>query len=731
MARGGRGLIPLILALAACPGEDPLQEPVRALVHASLPGQSLCGPEELAQRAGLVVAEDCAFTTQDPGDDPAWLRLGPSCCVTGVWWRRQAVEPGEVAVRSVPADAVPVRDSWLRGVAVDGPAAPGGELVARLFMVPPERIPLDVRVILELGEERLDAGLLLDRRVDLVPGLAERPLVRHRLRVDLPSQGQGSWPLVVVLEDASTGGELARSPLVELPVGEGLPSLEDLRRRTAEPDDKARFVDTRVHAVMVKTAEGMEERGGPPLPRIVRDQAWPLMVAGAVDPTGWDRQAALEPQVPLSGVSYLLGDAPAAVVHWDAPASREARVDPKRPRPRRALPESLRSLVEAGVDGVLLANPHAGDAGPQGVIDTELAARNQGLRTAGTPQRTTLYLPLGESGLVAGVISARVGSDPATASLSPEDLPALVQAARQHAHVVLVGLDPEQADPAELTWAVARSGADGGWLLADTLGAVDIIDGVPVLLGLPPFMEQAAGRPRSSVVSRWYLDAGGVRRIDLVPVVNQDGQIHRDRSDQADLVPSAILPESRALGTDLRIGEQVGAVDVRSHWPDRELPTPPHPPPAGPESGSLPEAALPARCTGAPAAGEGLVLGQDQVVVHTHTLVDEQVEAGQPIRVRLELEAPGPVEDVQLEWSVLGAGVTWRTRTRPCEGSWELGDLAPGQVLLDEVALWPPEGVVPGAATVEVAVRSGSQVLTGPEGARHLALGQVQLLESP
>ena len=666
---GGRARAVLILALAGgCTPHDPVE---RLLLAHTVPGEVLEGGTA-AQRAaaGLVEGPDGWVLSAD--EPAAWGPIGRAGEVA--LWR--SAEPAVVLDR-VPEGYAPVDDVVVGLRSRRGPR----DAVLDLVLRPPMRAPLDLCLAVA-GVDLPLAGAGLR-----VPGDPDQPLLGQRVWIDGSPETVG-----LRVTDCQTGSALHEVELV-------LPPVAELPDEALRPSRVASTVHLGVDVEPVDVAlHGGHIRSAPPLPRLRVGDAWPVVVLGAVDPTGGDPEA--RPLRPLAG---LLGPYP-SVVAFDAPASRVGPMEGS----RRATPELLRWVTEAGVDGVVLGTSHRDDAGVAGAARTEAVARALGLRTAGGPEHLALYLPTG--GPVLAVLSPGVGEAPTSAQ---------VQDARRRAGVVLAALDPGRRDPEPLAAEAVASGVDGAWLLGEASPWIDVVDGVPVVAGIAPSVRMVRGRPAASLATRWYLDERGVARLDVVPLQVGEGGTRRDRAARGALLRLAAA--SAARGAHVRVGTQVAVVDVAGHWP-RALRSPPVlSPPAAPETVGLPPAELPARCRGEGAvAGELLAPG---VRLEAHVLTPE-VPAGGEVELLLRWEALGPeLGAAWVDWTVSGPAGTTRGRWTPCQGSWTTDRFVPGQVVDDRVRLPVPDA--PGLATVTGVVRTSDAAWTDTAGSREISLGEI------
>jgi hypothetical protein len=592
----------------------------------------------------------------------------------------------------------------LEALLVDWPIAPGGLLAAELFIRPPVAMPLDACVEVGLDGARVDRRPLLDGRVTLWPGAEPRPLLRHRLLAPVPVGLSGTASLTASLIDCGTLTALAAASTT-VDIGAGTPSAEQLRSRAGTPDDGASFERPEVKGPRRVRASGDRLRDlEPVLPPLRLGEAWPVVVLGAVDPTAWSGA-----EGSLDGLATTLEPA-LAVASWSAPASRRGEASEAVPRPRRVLPEAVETLARAGVNAALLGDPHVDDLGPEGLADTRTALAAVGVASVDAEVRA---LATGAGGPVVAVVDLTDGVGGAVERIA---------AARDAGDVVLVAASGASAAEAR---AWAQAGADCVWIRADHLGPVEIVDGAVVLHGVPDLVVGSA-QARSTVYARLSVDARGVQRVEIALLREHRGRVVRDEEGEGRGALVALADASRALGTDVRLGRMVAAVDVRAHWPARAprqgvaLPAPIEP------TGSWPPVELPDRCAPAgPMPPDAVDLGGVRVAVR---LMDAGAPPDGPIRVALSWEvvsAPG-APGVE-EWSAVGGGAGWRLRQAPCDGAWGFEHWQAGDRIDEVVELWPPEaGALEGdVLSVTLAVRIGSALLRPPGGERRLTIGDV------
>ena len=98
---------------------------------------------------------------------------------------------------------------------------------------------------------------------------------------------------------------------------------------------------------------------------------------------GVARLAAANPPALLAGIRFEVTSADFAIANLKSPLTARPHDPASGPNALEASPASARLLAAAGFDAMAIANNHAGDAGPETVVDTETALRQAGLRTIG------------------------------------------------------------------------------------------------------------------------------------------------------------------------------------------------------------------------------------------------------------------------------------------------------------------------------------------------------------
>jgi hypothetical protein len=606
---------------------------------------------------------------------------------------------GPYAVAEVPATAAALPGPVFLGIDVRDPVSSGGVLLAEVFLKPPFAMPLDPCVTVEAGGLVLDDRPLLDGAATLQPGVASRPIVRHRSIGHVPSTFvAGNVPARVILYDCSDGAVLS-SAAFELDVARsGLPDVDTLLPTGIivpfDPGAAARGGTTRLRA----GPDGLEPLELP-LPPVRASDASALFVLGAVDPTVLASGG-------LDGIRATLTLAP-GVVSWEGATSVRARlVWPEAPfaRPRRAAIDALATLSESGVDSVLLGDPRVDDAGPEGRAETVERVAAAGLFTGD------------------GVVHVPIARGPATRVVD-----------RQRPTGPYAGPDPGVLDVVyaagiTLVDAYALVDAGAGVVIVEADGSspasVDIYHGRPVIFGLPPLVDGVDGPTWGA---RLYVDAHGVSRVDLVGFVEQRGRVLRDDAGSVRPVLEGVSGRSAALGTDVRVGRMMAAIDVRAHAaPGPALPEAPAlvPPPRSEVPALRPE-----WCSAGPPPEGARVTTLGGALEVTARVSDAAVTLGAPVWVDVWWRVVAPLpDDVSVTWSAVGPGDPWRHHGVPCEGTWPFDRWRVGDRVHERVVLAPPRGASAGPHEVSFVVRGGDTLLRPASGERRVTVGQVTVV---
>ncbi|MCC6622402.1 MAG: CapA family protein [Deltaproteobacteria bacterium] len=237
---------------------------------------------------------------------------------------------------------------------------------------------------------------------------------------------------------------------------------------------------------------------------------------------------------PLGGVAAVLGAADLVIVNLECALSD---APPAPDGVRLIAPTSAaRVIAQAGVDVVSLANNHALDAGPDGLLATERALADAGVDAVGAARRE-LVREVG--GLKVGIVAAtdhvnaagwrdrgRVAWLPTRALIDalPERLRRVRAAREADVWIVLLHWGEElAASPSEGQRALARALVDAGATLvvghgahvvqeAETRGAGAIVYNLGNLV-----FDMEAPATRVGALARVRVGREGVRGLELIP----------------------------------------------------------------------------------------------------------------------------------------------------------------------------------------------------------------------
>jgi poly-gamma-glutamate synthesis protein (capsule biosynthesis protein) len=216
----------------------------------------------------------------------------------------------------------------------------------------------------------------------------------------------------------------------------------------------------------------------------------------------------------------------------------------------RAPPAAAEALALAGFDVMSLANNHAMDYGPEALAQGMELLRQQGIAPIGAGAneaeahtahvREVNGLRLAFLGYVNVPVEASthfdtqswtaVGHTPGLAWGTPEQIRKDVTAVRPQVDLVIVVLHSGFEyieEPGQAQVAAAQAAVDAGAALvighhAHILQGIQFYrDGV-IVYGLGNFAFQVEGDPATAILNVW-LDAGGVRQLELVPDIIQEG----------------------------------------------------------------------------------------------------------------------------------------------------------------------------------------------------------------
>lgn len=124
-------------------------------------------------------------------------------------------------------------------------------------------------------------------------------------------------------------------------------------------------------------------------PRSARATVRLLFAGDVMLGRGVARLAAANAPALLAGIRFEVASADFAIANLESPLTTRPHDPASGPNALEAPPASARLLATAGFDAMAIANNHAGDAGPETVVDTETALRQAGLRAIGWGGSTT------------------------------------------------------------------------------------------------------------------------------------------------------------------------------------------------------------------------------------------------------------------------------------------------------------------------------------------------------
>lgn len=213
-----------------------------------------------------------------------------------------------------------------------------------------------------------------------------------------------------------------------------------------------------------------------------------------------------------------------------------------------ARPESAAALAAAGFDALSLANNHAFDRGPDGLLDTLAALDENGLRSLGAgvnaEQAAEPLLIDTPYGLLAVVAFGR--SRPATAGVdtsglapfTPEAIEAGYDLARERGADWVVGYvhwgqDYSGVVLEQTAFAGAFAGAGYDLVIGHhphIAQGVGVVDGMPVVYSLGNFAFGTAGRfseaaPGYGLVARTFLGPEGFTGIELTCILTDNDRV--------------------------------------------------------------------------------------------------------------------------------------------------------------------------------------------------------------
>ena len=654
-----------------------------------------------------------------------------------LWRSPKAPRVSEVAVTGVPDSVTKLSTPVIRGVQTLGWNPADGEWVAEIYIQPPLQMPLDVCISLITSQETLDTGLLLDGVAPLLPGASVQPMVRHR--VWLHGVDWGSDAPQILMADCGTGGMLARASFAApenrsdtLTVG------LDLRHGTPVPES-AWAVPPRGKHGLRRTPSGIVQIPGPPLPRVRKGEAWPVLVLSPVNPSRWDVEQMTSEGSPLIKAQALLSGVGTTIMGWNAPGTRKGASSVPSRNTRRVVPELFPHLQYYGVDGLIPVWEHFGDAGSEGVQDTIENAHAAGLRMGAGAWDQPLVFPyqVDDKNLVGGILSLKI--EPAGKQSLSSIESRIVEIAGK-LDVLLVQVEMEEA--LEMRVAAARRlskmGVDGLWMTGnESFGPIEVIDGVPVVYSHP---EVFSALNTSHAALRFYLNENSVVRLDLLALnVDDGGQLHRVKTaGSAKPWLSELMTSSRPFGTSVEAGQTMAAIRVDAHWPARDSNRSAKSfTPDLVERKKLPEPQKPFRCMPASPLEKPLnIKFGENLVLEGFEWIQKASDGTAPFGVKLHWRSVSKSVEAEKGKVYLNAGFAGAPMRRsyvPCEGSWGFDQWSPGERVTEQVFFWAALDTMPSSAELFLSVRVAGEVQRTQEGHRRMPLGEIQfeLSEEP
>lgn len=334
---------------------------------------------------------------------------------------------------------------------------------------------------------------------------------------------------------------------------------------------------------------------------------------------------------PLGALRPLFDGADLSLVNLEGVISSRGEMQDKNERNSfyfRGRPDLVRVLLEGGIDVVTLANNHAGDYGPDALVDALGILDAAGIQHVGAgvdPEQAAapVYRRAGD------VVAALIGAEATQASFDvrrgragtnywnegrPDELVAAVRAsvqqARRHAHVVFLTIHwgPNNRDePSVERRRLAHRLIDEAGVDAILGHSAHRAQGIEVHRGRPILYDAGnllwdyddEGPSHRGLAFRLHFDRGGVRWLEAVPVRLRKNRTTLDDDPGEALARLAGLCETlgtelaRRPGTGEGAGTEVGVVAVGDEY---SAPTPPRPaetPPAPERRTPTPEVLFP------------------------------------------------------------------------------------------------------------------------------------------
>ena len=290
----------------------------------------------------------------------------------------------------------------------------------------------------------------------------------------------------------------------------------------------------------------------PHLPQLLKDDpllqlafTGDLMLARAL---GYAISAQNNLDYPFAGVRHVLAAADLTIGNFES-ALGDIGVPAPKSYTFQAPPGAAEAVARAGFDIVSLANNHGLDYGPESLLQGIALLQAQGVAPIGAgADRAAAHAPyiVAQNGLrlaflayvnvpveVSGFdtqIWDATPTAPGLAWATPEIVAADVAAVRDqvdHVIVVLHSGYEYQANPSPPQQAISHAAIDAGAALvvghhAHILQGIEYYGDGVIVYGLGNFAFEIDGDPRTAILNVW-LDANGVRQLEIVPAVIQFG----------------------------------------------------------------------------------------------------------------------------------------------------------------------------------------------------------------
>ncbi len=307
------------------------------------------------------------------------------------------------------------------------------------------------------------------------------------------------------------------------------------------------------------------------------------------------------PRRPLAGVRDVLSGADLAAVNLEciiASGGDPADKGERNPYYFRGRPETVRVLTEAGIDLVSLGNNHAGDYGPEAMVEGLQVLRNAGVAPVGGGRNldeamapvfrkvgdtVVAFLSMDMTQRKVGATEDRGGPhfvDERNPTAVVERVRSQVRAARRYAHLVffMTHWGPNGAEePGDGHRTLARrlvreAGIDA--LLgssAHQLHGMEVIDGVPIIYdaGNLLFDYNDRGWTHKTAIFVLHFNQGGVRWVEAVPVDMDYSTAQVAQGEEREEIIERLDDLSRRLGTKLWIEDDRALLGVWSARPRR------------------------------------------------------------------------------------------------------------------------------------------------------------------